>query len=169
MKTQTQPTRTTKETSFVDVRDFSKDHWSLFGYIESRVHSHQVAPATGELNRDNLRINENGDYPILANNFGGYYSRQWKEEYGSRLVGYFLENNKFDTSKRLDQHDDINCLNDLENAGLIEVISLVNLFVKLTKRGQSVASELRAWKNSGKMYYNFVASEKALSTENEIE
>jgi hypothetical protein len=147
-----------KTTKFVPVKDFSKDHWSLLGYIESRVHSHQVAPFTGELNKDNIRINPTGDYEILSTPFRGSIlpDRNWKEEYGTRLWGFFEHDGiPADKTKILPQHDDINCLNDLENAGIIEVLSLVNFYIKLTEKGQKIASELRAWKNKGEMYYNF--------------
>jgi hypothetical protein len=138
----------------VPQKEFSKDHWSLLGYIESRVHSHQIAPSTGILNKDNLRINLNGEYSIIATPFRGLMDRNWKDEYGTRLAGFF----EGDKTKQIPQHDDINCLNDLEQAGIIQVVSLVNFYIKLTKHGLKVASELREWKNKGNNYYNFVSS-----------
>lgn len=142
----------------VDQKQFGKDHWSLLDYAESRVHSHQVAPLTGELDKEHLRINPNGDYGVLATPSRGMFERSWHYDYGTRLKGYFEEGKSTDLTMQIPQHDDLNCLNDLEAVGLIEVMSLVNFFVKLTEKGQTIASELRKWKNKGGMFYNFEPS-----------
>jgi len=134
----------------ITIDQFSKDHWSLFGYVESRVHSHQIAPMTGELGQNNIRINSTKRQ--LAT------KRPWNPEWGSRLMGYWNETKEIDKSKLLPDHDDIDCLEDLEMVGLIEIISNVNLYIKLTEKGQKVASELREWKNAGNMYATFKTS-----------
>lgn len=81
--------------------------------------------------------------------------RMWEPSYGTRLDGFFGEDEKRDKTKQIPNHDDVNCLHDIENAGLIKIVSLVNFYIELTPKGQEVASELRAWKNAGQMYFNF--------------
>lgn len=152
------------KTKFINPKQFSKDHWSLLAYIESRVHNYKVAPFTGELNKDHLRINPNGDYGVLATPIRFTHERTWKEDYGTRLWGYWGKGEKIDYSKRLPQHDDVNCLIDFEESKFIEIISLVNFYIKFTKKGQRIASELREWKNAGNAFYNFKPSAKEKST-----
>lgn len=144
----------------VKLKEFGKDHWSLLGYIESRVHSYNIAPNTGELDKNHLRINPDGDYGVIATPFKGLFNRTWKDSYGSRLFGYWKDDKTTDPDKQINNHDDVNCLNDLEAAGLIEVLSLVNFYIKLTKKGIKMASELREWKNGGNHYSGFVPSKQ---------
>lgn len=148
----------------VKLKEFGKDHWSLLGYIETRVHSYNIAPNTGTLDKDHLRINPDGDYAIIATPFRGLRDRLWKDSYGTRLFGYWNGDKTINPNKQISNHDDINCLNDLEAAGLIEVLSLVNFYIKLTKKGIKIASELREWKNSGNHFSGFVPSKQKFKT-----
>ncbi len=81
--------------------------------------------------------------------FRGKYHREgrsWRPEWGTRLKGFFPEQRP---EFQLPFHDDYHCLEDLEAAGLVEIVSLVNGFVRLTDRGIQVASALGAHKARG--------------------
>lgn len=52
--------------------------------------------------------------------------------------------------------DDWDCVEDLEKAELLNIISLVNGFVKLTDKGFEVVADLRKHKASGRRFSNFV-------------
>lgn len=135
----------------IPITRWGKDHFSLLGYVECRCVDNK-----GELDRRHLRCNI-GTHPILA---GSVYRDPdlmgWKDEYGTRLKGYFLKNGKTDQSKRLNYHDDYDCLDDLEEAGLIELISLVNGFVCMTPFGLEIASKSREHKVKGGTFSNFI-------------
>jgi hypothetical protein len=60
----------------------------------------------------------------------------------------------------MSNHDDWDCLDDMEAEGLIEVISLVNGLIKFTQRGKKVAAALRAHKMDGGSFGNFEYKKK---------
>ena len=103
-----------------------RDHRSLLLYVEGRCVNNQ-----GVLDLLNLRVNEK-KYPLLKIN-DGHGFEPWDGSNGTRL----------DDGRTLKEHDDIDCLDDLANAGLVEIISLVNGFVRITETGHEVAAELR--------------------------
>lgn len=132
----------------VKANEFCKDHWSLLGYVESRVESNQVAPFTGRLDLQHLRVN-----PELHSQFKNGIG--FKPEYGSRLQGYWVTGQPNDESKKIHDHDDIHCLEDLEREGIVEFVSTANMYVKLTDKGVKVAATLREHKLAGKNYSEF--------------
>lgn len=132
----------------VQVKDFSKDHWSLLGYIESCVESAQVAPFTGRLSLAHMRVNPEL-HPQFKNGNG------FKSEYGSRLQGFWVKGQPNNESKKILDHDDIHCIEDMEREGLVEFVSTANMFVKLTEKGVKVAAMLREHKLAGKNYADF--------------
>jgi hypothetical protein len=132
----------------VKIEDYCKDHWSLLGFIESRVEAYNVGPNTGRLDLRHMRVN-----PTLHPQFNN--GNGWKPEYGSRLQGYWVEGQPNNPDKLILDHDDIHCLEDMERAGLIEWQSSANMFVKLTPYGVEVASRLRRHKLEGKNYSEF--------------
>jgi len=137
----------------VQAKDFSKDHWSLLGYIESRVESNQVAPFTGRLDLVQMRV-----CPTLHPQFSTDHGRGpngWKSEYGSRLQGFWVKGQPNNESKKILDHDDIHCIEDMEREGLVEFVSTANMFVKLTEKGIKVAAMLREHKLAGKNYADF--------------
>lgn len=126
--------------------DFGKDHWSLFGYIECRC-----ADDKGTLDPRRMRANEKTH---LLRNVNGF---PWKNEWGTRLKGFFGEpGHKNNEDRRLPRHDDWDCLDDFEAAGLIEWHGTgMNPIIKLTKLGWMVAQALRQFKASGGNYAEF--------------
>lgn len=133
---------------------FSKDHWSCFAFVETLCVEHQGV--VRDTDRIKLRTNARkhpgfGIYPL------GSYS-PWKKEWGTRLKGFFeadASNSKF----RLNQHDDWDCIEDFEVAGLLVNRGTgINPKFELTKRGQAIAAELREHKAKGGHFYQFIPS-----------
>ena len=129
------------------IETFGKDHWSLFAYIATRV-----ADYGGKLDLVHLRIKN----PALQQNRLGPIA--WKPEYGTRLKGYW---NKGTPEKFLIlNHDDFDCLDDLEEAGLIKSFGTsINPAYKLTKFGVEVHSQLLLHKQAGKNFSDFEIEE----------
>ena len=102
-----------------------------------------------------LRIKEERDTAVRTS-FGP--THEWKPEWGTRLKGFAIDKNYevIDKSLRLPNHDDLDCFDDLENAGLIENLGTgLNPAAKLTKKGFAIASELRKHKADGGSFSNF--------------
>ena len=122
----------------VAIENWSKDHLSLILYVESRC-----VDNNGVLDMDNLRVNTT-THPLIGGN--PYRRREkWTENKGTLL----------NTGERLSDHDDIDCLDDLDEAGVIEIISLVNGFVRMTKKGNALAAKIREFKTEGGQYIDF--------------
>lgn len=138
----------------VAMADFGKDHYSLLAYIETLCVD-SINQGVGTINYTRMRVNEKAHAP-LAQNFART-GMKWKDEYGSRLRGYWKEDGKTtDPDRLLGQHDDVDCLDDLEAEGLVETLSLVNGFVKLTDKGRKISALLREHKSKGGYFSNFV-------------
>lgn len=119
------------------MNQFGKDHWSMLAYLETLCVD--AKDEFGLIDKTKVRCNSS-THPLLSQN--GF---AWKESWGTRLNSGVLEN-----------HDDWDCLDDLENEGLVEVFSLTQGIVKMTSKGMAVASELRNHKASGGYYSNFL-------------
>lgn len=134
---------------------WGKDHWSLLGYVEC-----VCVDNAGYLAIDKMRANPD-THPLMSSG-----PMRWKPEYSTRLAGFFAFQDRTDIEKAAAAghailgHDDWDCLDDLEAAGLLEVLSLAQCKVRMTDQGTLLASELRKHKASGGMFANFrVASE----------
>lgn len=143
----------TAEPKAVPVSDFGKDHWSLMAYIETLCVD-SINKGIGTIDKRRVRANEK-THPLHAVNSG--HGIGWESSYGTRLSCYCNEQGNTCPSRQLPDHDDWDCLNDLEAAGLIDVISEANGFVKLTDKGREVAGRLRAHKSKGGMFATFSA------------
>ena len=107
---------------------FGKDHWSTFGYIETRIVDYKGQPA-----REHLRC-IHGRHPMQAHQGGD------ASQCPTRLKG----------GVELHNHDDWDCLDDCEREGLlVNVGSGVNPCFQLTDLGRKIAAQLRAHKASG--------------------
>jgi hypothetical protein len=62
---------------------------------------------------------------------------------------------QIDPSRRLADHDDWDCLEDMENAGLLEIVSVANTAIVLTAKGLAVAGHLRKHKATGGAFSDF--------------
>lgn len=138
------------------VEKFGKDHWSMLAYVETCCVNGR--DGMGEIDRRRVRCNP-ATHPMLA----GVYSQdvQWKLNFSTRLAGFFEFQDRGDPEKaiaaglQLRDHDDWDCLDDLEAAGYIEALSLVNGFVKMTEKGCGVTAKLRAHKAAGGQFAGF--------------
>lgn len=128
------------------MEDWSKDHWSLLAYLETLVVD--SGGRIGEIDREKLRCNENR-HPLSAG-YRDHVLMPWSPSWGTRLRGHSEE-----SPRLLPEHDDWDCLEELEEAGLIEIISMVNGFFRLTRTGQKVAASIRAHKQEGGVYAKY--------------
>lgn len=145
-----------KQTKYVPIDQFGKDHWSTFAYVETLCVDSQTGDGWGHINADRMRTNSK------RHPFGGERralsaeARTWGPEHGTRLRGFWKADRKEDPSRQLQSHDDWDCLEDLEAAGLIFVRSLANGFVRMTELGNTVAAALRKHKTEGGSFADFV-------------
>ena len=125
---------------------WGRDHWSTLAFIETLCVDHG-----GQLNdrfRRNLRVNER------THPGHGYWESdmRWKPEYGTRLKGYAK-----DHKLQLPDHDDWDCAEDMEAAGLLLNLGTgINPIWKLTERGLDIAAMLRAHKANGGSFSTFM-------------
>lgn len=132
-----------------NIKDFGKDHWSLLTYCEYRAVNNQ-----GVLEHSHLRAKHQ-----MLTAMPGH--TEWKPEYGTRLKGYWDEQGKTHSDRMILDHDDFDCLDDLEAAGLIkDVGTMINPFAQLTDKGQRVAALLSVHKQQGGYCSNFKYEEK---------
>lgn len=113
----------------IQIDNFGKDHWSMLAYAEC-----MAVDCKGQIDCRRIRMKNN---------------KYWKPEYTTRLKNNAITEN----------HDDVDCLNDLEYNGLIEVISYANLIIKMTEKGNKISANLRNFKSSGGKFVNFGDSE----------
>jgi hypothetical protein len=133
---------------------WGKDHWSLLAYVECVCVD--GSDTIGAIDKRRVRCNP-ATHPLHNAVFGV----PWKPEYGTRLRGFFDFPNRADAvasemaGLQLLAHDDWDCLDDLEAAGLVEIISTTNGFVRMTKTGIAESAALREHKISGGNFANF--------------
>jgi hypothetical protein len=121
----------------VEIRDFGRDHWSLFGYIETVCVDHEGVP---ELWR--LRCNAQTHPALVGAHTGGRF-------YPTRT-----------RTQEIPGHDDWDCADDLEAAGLILVGGTgINPIFRMTDLGLRLAGELRFHKARGGTFSTFVPTE----------
>ncbi len=127
----------------MEIKDFGKDHWSVFAYAETCCVDNQ-----GRMALARLRVN-GSVHPVGS---GMMISRpQWKPEYGTRIK---------DGSIPDLNHDDFDCLEALGVAWLLVTGTLVNPHATLTDKGRMVAAELRQFKSSGGQFRDFAPATK---------
>ena len=121
----------------ISVDQFGKDHWSTFAYIETRCVDYR-----GRLDKRHMRCDRD---------------RHPGHDVNSVTIG----NTKYPTILRdgmlRSNHDDWDCADDLEAAGLLNVNGTgQNPIFKLTEKGQAVISELRKHMSRGGSSGSFV-------------
>jgi len=129
----------------INMKDWGKDHWGLLAYVETRAVDHQ-----NQLDHEHMRTNTT-THPLLRNDaYQRDRPKRWESSHSTRLRD----------GRILDGHDDWDCLDDLDDAGLVEIISLVNGFVRMTDYGLVIAARLRRHKANGGMYQDFAPLEQ---------
>jgi hypothetical protein len=140
----------------VRVEDFGRDHWSLFAYLETRCVDYK-----GTVNGAHLRHNPAKRPAVVGSDTRGLSAlvaggHRWKPEYGTRLRGFWKDGGGTDPSRQIEDHDDIDCLEDLEEAGLVKNEgSGLNPLIRMTKEGSRVAGLLREHKANGGNFAEF--------------
>jgi len=134
---------TAPTTERVTPEKFGKDHWSLLAYVETLVVDNQP------IDRRRMRCNPT-THPLLT---APYQHKRWEPQWGTRLKGYFDAHDK--AAHQLPEHDDWDCLEDLDAAGLVEFQTLTSGIVRLTPEGRRVANELREHKQNGGNFASF--------------
>lgn len=136
----------------VPIQDFGKDHWSMLAYVETLCVDSGQRKGVGEIDKRRMRANEKR-HPLHAVN--STVCGPWNPDHGTRLAGYWDTLGRRVPARMLPQHDDYDCLDDMEKLGLVEIISEANGFVKLTEKGMKIAGELRSYKAKGGMFSGF--------------
>lgn len=141
--------------AFTPVEKFSKDHWSTFAYAESCCVDGK--DGVGQLALAKMRCNGT-KRPLMGAN------ARWQPSWGTRLMGFFdfPERQNPDSAAaaglQLLDHDDWDCVDDLEAAGFLEVLNGTHGRVRMTSLGNQVAAAARKHKTEGKQYATFVWS-----------
>ena len=118
----------------VPIEEFGHDHWSTFGYLEVRIVDHG-----GVVEKHHLRC-INARHPLRAHEGGD------ASEIPTRLRG----------DAKLADHDDWDCLDDFEEAGLVENVNTgMHPVYRLTDLGREVAGMLRGHKGQGGQWREF--------------
>lgn len=117
--------------TFTPVAEFGREHWALFNRVASQVLSTPSHIAT--LERERMRCNDSTHSRFLPL---GY--RPWHGSFGT-------------STKRetLPQHDDWDCLDDLEVEGLVEIENSTLATVSLTSQGREVFKKLNEYRSRG--------------------
>lgn len=139
---------------FIGIEHFGKDHWSLLAYVECRCVGND-----GVVDHQHLRINPERHVPINRPR----NPNNWEPKYGTRLKGYFLATlfgmDITDHSRKIEWHDDWDCMEDLEGAGLVKTGTYISGIVRLTEKGQKIASQIRDHKARGGAFATFELKE----------
>lgn len=142
-----------------NISHFSKDHFSLLLTIE-RLQFESIN-CIAQINFSTMRCNPSSHQFHHVNNFS------WKDSWGTRLNGFsdFLQKDDIYCAEKnklfLSQHDDWDCLEDLEAEGLVNIISFINGYVSLTKNGINLVLLLRQHILNGGTLTNFEYSKNA--------
>lgn len=136
---------------FTPVSRFGKDHWATLAYVIAACE--EGDKGIGQLARSKMRCNP-ARRPLLSAN-------RWLDSYSTRLFGFFDFPDRADLDKaaaagmQVIGHDDWDCLDDLEAAGIVEIFSLANPAVRMTPYGLDVCARLREHKVGGGQYAGF--------------
>ena len=124
-------------------KEFGKDHWSLLAYIYT-----QVVDNKNMLDLTRMRVNEmKRGYTNGARKVPGTDIGSWQPTYGTRVkCGTIPDPN----------HDDIDCLNDLEKAGYVNnLFTDLNPIVQMTDKGFKIAEKVNKHKANGGQFATF--------------
>lgn len=122
----------------VPMKSWAKDHWSTLAYLETIVVDNRGVPS-----RDTMRCDPDRHPGLVGPRIA---MMSYRKKYPTRLK---------DGKQRRD-HDDWDCVDDMEAAGLIEIHGTgIHPVVKLTREGEKMAAKLRAHKGSGGHFVTF--------------
>lgn len=145
----------------VPIEEWGKDHWSTFAYAETCIVDQQP------LSRDRLRCNVNKRGHLVGPTVNRFGNAKWEPSYGTRLKGFFV-NGGTDKARQLTNHDDWDCLEDMEKAGLLEIVSAINAIVVFTDKGLALAAHLRTHKAKGGNFADFQFKPEMIDVKEEV-
>ncbi len=126
----------TKEERRWDTKNWGKDHWSLLAYFETIAVDYD-----GKVDVRRIRINS------TKRGYSNGNISSWQDTWGTIMKGGII----LDT-----QHDDIDVMNDLEEAGLVKNVSTeLNPIIEMTEKGREIVGNLRKHKSNGGVFGNF--------------
>lgn len=145
---------------FIPVEQFGKDHWSLMGYLGWLVAEKKNHDVKGFSTVESDKMSRNPErYPIVGGVVSGRSvignSGGWRDEYSTRLKGFFKAEGEEKKKLQVKGHCDWACFEDLDAAGLIEFVTLTSGFFKLTNLGVEVVGQLVKHKARGNHYATF--------------
>jgi|ERR1035437_891008 hypothetical protein len=147
---------TAKKFKAIPMKMFGKDHWSLLSYIETCCvdNAHE---GVGNFDYDRLRTNTDKHPWAIGKresmSFGIMGQTYWKDEYSTRLKGY-SQDRENPVLQPLG-HDDVDCLDDLDAARLVEILTLTNCKIRITQKGMKFAAAIREHKTQGGNWAGF--------------
>ena len=127
----------------VKMENWGKDHWSTFAYVETLCVD--GIGGVGIPDKNKLRCDPTRHLGLIGpiNNSMGIYDIG--KRYPTRLK-----------DGELDNHDDWDCIDDMEEHGLIKIMGTgIHPTYLLTKTGSILAHELRVHKTNGGNFSNF--------------
>ncbi len=120
------------------MNNWGKDHWSLLAYFETIAVDYN-----GKVDVRRIRINSTK----RGYGNGNISSIGWQDTWGTKMK----DGNIPDT-----QHDDIDIMNDLEEAGFVKnIFTEINPIIEMTEKGREVVGKIREHKSNGGMFGNF--------------
>lgn len=115
---------------------WGKDHWDTLLYVESVCVDSFTTENFGQVEPDRMRSGpENRTLASATAVANGAVSGR----YPTRLLG----------TQVLEGHDDWDCLADMEEAGMVEIISLAVGQVRMTDRGHACSAAVRVARAKG--------------------
>jgi len=118
------------------------DHWSVLAYVHSVVvNGAAIEPSRMQTNPTR--------HPLLQGEAQRRSLLPYNPDHCTRLI------DPDGVVTYLHEHDDWDCLDELEDAGLVEIVSLINGIVRLTPDGFAVAQALVAHRGQGGSYATF--------------
>jgi hypothetical protein len=142
----------------IKMTEFGRDHWSLLAYLETCCVEQARGDGLAVFDKRRVRCHPKRHAIHNVNANMGDANLRWERNDATRLFGY--KSDRETPRLRLRDHDDYDCLDDLEAAELVEVHSLANGAIKMLPRGLRLAHMLRQHKTQGGSFATFVLADK---------
>lgn len=132
----------------VPLISFGKDHWSTFAYLETVCVDHR-----GEPDKNRMRTDPKRHPGLVGSRIPNMTNT---DTLGERYPTRLRWNERLGHCDHLEDHDDWDCVDDLEAIGLLEWKGTgINPVFKITPLGAEIAGQLRRHKALGKNFCEF--------------
>lgn len=125
----------------IPIEQFGRDHWLLLLYLETLAVDHPGDTPDPKRMRSNPET-----HPELNQQRPAPLQGRWMPTYITQLAAGHTAP---------DGHDDYDCMDDLEAAGLIIQGANFTRAFAFTDKGLTVVQALRLWKSQGKSFATF--------------